>query len=48
MSALDFIMGRIFRNFDRQLGSLKEIRDSYRQANVEIYGEELAGLLNEW
>lgn len=33
---------------DRSIGRLKEIRDSYRAMNVEIYGEEMARLLNDW
>lgn len=48
MRVVELIMGRIFGDLDRQIGSLQEIRDSFHRANVEIYGEELAGLLNEW
>lgn len=33
---------------DRSIGKLKEIRDSYREMNVHIYGEELAKILNDW
>ena len=33
---------------DRSIERLKEIRDSYRAMNVDIYGEEIAGLLNDW
>lgn len=36
------------RELDRPIERLKEIRDSYRAMNVEIYGEEMAGLLNDW
>ena len=40
--------GRAFGELDQSIGRLKEIRDSYRQMNVEIYGEEMAKLLNDW
>ena len=33
---------------DRPIEKLKEIRDSYREMNVTIYGEEMAKLLNDW
>lgn len=48
MRVVDFVMGRIFRDLDRKIASLQEIRDSFRQANVSIYGEQLARLLKEW
>lgn len=48
MRVVDLVMRRIFGNLDRQIANLQEIRDSFRQANVEIYGEQLASLLNEW
>ena len=37
-----------FGELDQSIGKLKEIRDSYRSMNVEIYGEEIAKLLNDW
>ena len=37
-----------FASLDRSIWRLKEIRDSYRELNVRLYGEELANLLNEW
>lgn len=40
--------GADLRNLDRPIDRLKEIRDSYRQLNIAIYGEELASLLNDW
>lgn len=48
MKLIDFFVGRTFRNFDRSIEQLQEIRDSYRQLNIEIYGEQLAALLNDW
>ena len=38
----------IFREIDQPLEVLREIRDSYRAMNVEIYGEKLASILNDW
>ena len=38
----------IFRDIDQSIEILREIRDSYRAMNVEIYGEKLASLLNDW
>ena len=32
---------------DRPIDKLKEIRDSYRAMNVDIYGQEIANLLND-
>jgi len=37
-----------FNNLDRSIDNLKDIRDSYRAMNIEIYGEEMAKLLNDW
>ena len=37
-----------FVEIDQSIQKLKEIRDSYRALNIEIYGEELARLLNDW
>jgi hypothetical protein len=42
------IFGSFFREIDRPIGVLREVRDSYRAMNVEIYGETLAKLLNDW
>ena len=36
-----------FSEIDRQIAKLKELRDSYRAANVAHYGEHLAALLND-
>ena len=38
----------LFREIDRPIETLRKVRDSYRAMNVEIYGETLAGLLNDW
>ena len=38
----------LFRETDKALEGLREIRDSYRALNVEIYGEQMASLLNDW
>ena len=38
----------IFRDIDQSIEVLREIRDSYRAMNVEIYGEKLASILNDW
>jgi hypothetical protein len=40
--------GPDFRVLDGPISRLKEIRDSYREMNIAIYGEELASLLNDW
>jgi len=37
-----------FRELDPQIESLRDLRDSYRAMNVEIYGEQMASLLNDW
>jgi hypothetical protein len=37
-----------FNKLDRSIDNLKDIRDSYRALNIEIYGEEMAKLLNDW
>jgi hypothetical protein len=42
------LLGRLFSEIDRPLEALREIRDSYREMNVEIYGEQLARVLNDW
>lgn len=36
-----------FTALDHQIGKFREIRDSYRAANIRIYGAELARLLDE-
>lgn len=38
----------VFGELDRSIDNLKSIRDSYRAMNVDIYGEEIASLLNDW
>lgn len=48
MRLINFFFGRIFRDIDQPMERLREIRDSYRELNVEIYGEQLARILNEW
>ncbi|WP_162604611.1 MULTISPECIES: hypothetical protein [Geomonas] len=48
MKAINYLFGRLFHDMDRPLEKLREIRDSYRELNVEIYGEQLARILNEW
>jgi len=48
MRLVNLIIGRVFSDIDRPIGKLQEIRDSYRRLNVEIYGEEMASLLNDW
>ncbi|TWJ19077.1 hypothetical protein [Geobacter argillaceus] len=35
-----------FTRLDHQIGKFRAIRDSYREANVQIYGEQLARLLD--
>jgi sulfatase maturation enzyme AslB (radical SAM superfamily) len=42
------ISSHFFSDIDRSIEGLQEIRDSYRALNVEIYGEEMASLLNDW
>lgn len=42
------LRGPEFKLLDQPIGRLKEIRDSYLELNVDIYGEELASLLNDW
>jgi len=42
------ILASFFREIDRPIMKLREVRDSYRAMNVEIYGEALARLLNDW
>jgi hypothetical protein len=37
-----------FCEIDRPIEMLREVRDSYRAMNVEVYGEKLASLLNDW
>lgn len=48
MKLVDFFAGGLFGELDKSLEQLQEIRDSYRQLNIEIYGEQLAGILNDW
>jgi hypothetical protein len=43
-----FFGGSVIDQLDRSIARLKELRDSYRALNVEIYGEEIAKLLNDW
>ena len=43
-----FLFSSLFREIDQPLAMLREIRDSYRAMNVEIYGEKLASMLNDW
>ena len=40
--------GPDFSELDRSIARLRVIRDSYRVLNIEIYGEEIANLLNDW
>ena len=42
------IFKRFFRELDQPIVMLREMRDSYRAMNVEIYGERMASLLNDW
>jgi hypothetical protein len=42
------LLGRFFRDLDRPMENLREIRDSYRAINVEIYGARVASMLNDW
>lgn len=48
MRLADFFRGGIFCQLDRSIERLQEIRDSYRELNVQIYGEQLARMLNDW
>ena len=48
MKLVDFLVGGLFGELDKLLKQLQEIRDSYRQLNIEIYGEQLASILNDW
>jgi len=48
MRLVNLIFSRIFNEIDRPTEKLQEIRDSYRLLNVEIYGEEIASILNDW
>jgi hypothetical protein len=36
-----------FSELDRQITKLRELRDSYRKANISYYGKELAALLDD-
>ncbi len=36
-----------FSDLDRQIEKMRELRDSYRNANVLYYGQYLASLLND-
>ncbi len=36
-----------FSELDCQIMKLRELRDSYRSANIAYYGEELAAILND-
>jgi len=48
MRWIDELFARLaFAKLDSALGALREVRDSYRALNVEIYGEEIAKLLND-
>ncbi|ACM20350.1 hypothetical protein Geob_1993 [Geotalea daltonii FRC-32] len=40
-------LGVDFSELDRQIDKLRELRDSYREANIRHYGSELAALLND-
>jgi len=42
------LFGGFFCELDRPMEKLREVRDSYRALNVEIYGEEMASVLNDW
>lgn len=48
MKLINHLYGKLFSGIDRPLERLQEIRNSYRELNVEIYGEQLARILNEW
>ncbi len=36
-----------FSELDRQIAKMKELRDSYREANRAVYGDCLAALLDD-
>jgi len=42
------IFSRFFTEIDQPIRKLRDIRDSYRAMNVEVYGEKMAELLNDW
>ena len=42
------ICSRFFLALDRPIEELRDVRDSYRAMNVEIYGEQMARMLNDW
>jgi len=48
MRLINRYFGRLFRQLDEPILKLEEIRDSYRQLNVEIYGEDMARILNDF
>lgn len=48
MKVINRLIGMLFGRMDRPLDRLEEIRDSYRELNIEIYGEQLARMLNDW
>ncbi len=48
MRLANLVLARVFRRLDTSIAGLQEIRDSYRQLNVETYGEEMARMLNHW
>ena len=48
MTVANLLIRVMFGDLDRSITRLQEIRDSYRKLNVEIYGEEMAAILNDW
>lgn len=48
MRVANLLYRLLFGELDNSITRLQEIRDSYRQLNVEIYGEEMASILNDW
>ena len=48
MRVANLLYRLLFGELDSSITRLQEIRDSYRQLNVEIYGEEMASILNDW
>lgn len=48
MNVINYLFGKLFCRMDRPLERLQEIRDSYRELNIEIYGEKMAEMLNDW
>ena len=36
-----------FSELDRQIDKMRDLRDSYRAANLAYYGEQLAALLDD-